>query len=80
MKQIITNITLVIFILGFFVSTLLAIGNYSKYQYAINEYEKANDTVVYYIKLNKDIMKTNEELNYKLGNFERQINNADTKE
>lgn len=73
-------LTLITFILAFFISTLLAISSYSKYKYAVIEYQKANDTATYYINLNKDIMQVNEELNFKLGNFERQINNVDTKD
>lgn len=78
-KQIIINITLITFILAFFISTLLAIGNYSKYKYAVIEYQKANETATYYIKLNKQIMQVNEDLNFKLGTYERKINNTDTK-
>ena len=52
-----------------------------------NQIRNANENVEYWIQQYKiieserdEILKVNEELNYQLGTFQRQINNIDTKE
>lgn len=52
-----------------------------------NQIRNANENVEYWIQQYKiiekerdEILRTNEELNYQLGTFQRQINNIDTKE